>query len=123
MNLVDFKESEDEILALYDLLKPEDSTLNEAPTDNYYNSSQYRSHLYRFIKQLTSEQREILNIALIAGCWIYNDIEERKYEYIKDISLQNVKINNIELWCSKLKMNKQSAIYIKTFINAYLNIN
>lgn len=124
MDTVNFKESEDEIIALYNLLKPEDEIEeHEMILAEYYNSPQYKSPLYKFVKHLTDDQRKILNIALTAGCWIYHDIEERKHEYLKDLALQNVEVKNIEQWCSKLKMNKQAATYIKTFINVYLNIN
>lgn len=120
MTITDLRNCEDELVTLYNLLKPDDDY--DVYKITYYNSPQYRSKLYKFIKSLTPEQIDILNKAIIVGCWIYDDIIKVKYEYLQNPTLENIHVSDIEKWCSKIRSSSDSITYISLFITAYLDI-
>ena len=120
MTITDLRNCEDELVTLYNLLKPDDDY--DVYKITYYNSPQYRSKLYKFIKSLTPEQIDILNKAIIVGCWIYDDIIKVKYEYLQNPTLENIHVSDIEKWCSKIRSSSDSITYISLFITVYLDI-
>ncbi len=71
VNIEELENSIDNIVILYQLVKPEELTLSYSEL-KYYNSPSYRSPLYRFIKNLNDAEREILNVAIIIGYWLYS---------------------------------------------------
>lgn len=121
LNIEDFQENIDEIARVYELLLPEDNNIESQEELKYINSYQYRSKLYKFIKGLTNEQRDIINFALIIGEWLCTAPEVKKYEYLKDLNLQEVHVKDIEKWCSKIRVIKKTNYYLKTFAKVYLN--
>ena len=120
MTITDLRDCEDELITLYNLLKPDDDY--DVYKITYYNSHQYRSKLYKFIKSLTPEQIDILNKAIIIGCWMYDDIIKVKYEYLQNPTLENIHVSDIEKWCSKIRSSSDSITYISLFLAAYLGI-
>lgn len=100
MTIANLTDCKDELVTLHNLLKPDDNLYNcDVSAIIYYNSSQYKSKLYKFIKSLTSEQIDILNKAIIVGYWMYYDITNLKYEYIQNPTLENSHVYDIEKWC------------------------
>ena len=123
MTIDDLKYCEDELVTLYNLLKQDDNLYScDLSEIMYYNSPQYRSKLYKFIKSLTSKQIDILNKAVIIGYWMYDDITKLKYEYIQSPTLENLHVYDIEKWCSRIRSSPSSIIYINIFLTAYLGI-
>lgn len=123
MTIADLKDCEDELVTLYNLLKPDDNLYDcDISAIMYYNSHQYRSKLYKFIKSLTIEQIDTLNKAIIIGYWMYDDITKLKYEYIQNPTLENLHVYDIEKWCSTIRSSPSSIIYINIFLTAYLGI-
>lgn len=120
MTITDLRDCEDELVTLYNLLKPDDDY--DVYKIKYYNSPQYKSKLYKFIKSLTNEQIDILNKAIIIGCWMYDDIIKVKYEYLQNPTLENIHVSDIEKWCSKVRSSSDSITYISLFLTAYLGI-
>ncbi|MDM0993456.1 hypothetical protein QTI96_01600 [Clostridium perfringens] len=124
MTITDLKDCEDELITLYNLLKPNDYLYDCSESMiMYYNSPQYRSKLYKFIKSLTSEQIDLLNKAIIIGCWLYDDITKLKYQYVQNPTIQNLHVYDIEKWCSKIRSSPSSIKYINIFLTAYLDID
>ena len=78
VTIQDLENSLDEIVTLYTLIKPEELSFSYSEA-NYYNSSFYKSPLYKFIKNLSIKQREIINTSIIIGYWLYSSPEEIKY--------------------------------------------
>ena len=123
MTIADLKYCEDELVTLYNLLKSDDNLYNcDLSAIMYYNSPQYRSKLYKFIKSLTNEQIDILNKAVIIGYWMYDDITKLKYEYLQNPTIENLHVSDVEKWCSTLRSSPSSIIYINIFLTAYLGI-
>lgn len=120
LTMEDFKDNADEIAMLYELLKPKEIGYESEEEACYFNSPQYRSHLYRFVYSLTNEQRDILNIAVIIGYWFYED-KDCGYNWLSDINAQNVHVDNIEKWCSKLISKELCYKYVKIFLNDFLH--
>lgn len=121
LSIEDFQDNVDEIAILYELLLPEDNYIESQEELKYFNAHQYRSKLYKFVKELTNEQRDIVNFALIIGEWLCSATEVKKYEYLKDLNLQEVHVQDIEKWCSKIRIIKKTNDYLKTFVKVYLN--
>lgn len=71
IKIEDFEDMIDNLVRLYILVKPEELNLSYSEL-RYYNSPIYRSHLYRFIKNLNYTKRDILNTAIITGYWLYS---------------------------------------------------
>lgn len=120
LTIEDFQDNVDEIARLYELLLPEDDEIESEAELGYFNSPQYRSKLYKFVKGLTNEQRDIINIALVAGCWLYHAPEVKKHDYLKDLNLQEVHVKDIEKWCAKIRITKEASEYLRTFTKVYL---
>ena len=116
----DFNDSADEIVRLYELLKPNEYEIISEEESNYFNSWQYKSHLYKFAKTLTQEQIEILNLALVIGYWLHLAPEPSEHNYLKQLNLQEVHVKDIAKWCAKLRMSQSAAEYLKTFTEVYL---
>ena len=121
LTLEDFKDSVDEIAMLYKLLIDIEPNYESEEEALYFNSPQYRSHVYRFINSLTDEQRDILNFAIIIGYWLCEATTTESKDYIQDINLQETHVGNIEGWCSKIISTKDSPNYLKTFLNSFLH--
>lgn len=81
VTIQDLENSLDEIVTLYTLIKPEELSFSYSEA-NYYNSLFYKSQLYKFIKNLSVKQREIINTSIIIGYWLYYSPEAIKYCYL-----------------------------------------
>lgn len=120
MTINDLRDCEDELVTLYNLLKPDDDcNIYKIP---YYNSPQYRSKLYKFINSLTNEQIDILNKAIIIDFGIYNDILNLKHDYLQNPNLENLHVYDIEKWCSTIRSSPSSITYLSLFLTIYLDI-
>lgn len=119
----DFRDNVDEIAILYYLLTPEEVEFSNIEFGTYYNSIEYHSPLYRFVYELTDEQRDIINIAIIIGYWLYNAPMASSNDYLEDINKQFIHVDNVETWCSKLRSNGAIHLYLKTFLHDFLAEN
>ena len=115
VTIQDLENSLDEIVTLYTLIKPEELSFNYSEA-NYYNFPFYKSPLYKFIKNLSVKQREIINTSVIIGYWLYSSPESIKYSYLEDLI-------NVEKWCAKIICDFNVYKYLKIFLEEYFNIN
>lgn len=122
VTIQDLENSLDEIVTLYTLIKPEELSFSYSEA-NYYNSLFYKSPLYKFIKNLSVKQREIINTSIIIGYWLYSSPESIKYCYLEDLKPQCLDVINVEKWCAKIICDFNVYKYLKIFLEEYFNIN
>lgn len=122
VTIQDLENSLDEIVTLYTLIKPEELSFSYSEL-THYNSPCYKSPLYKFIKNLSVKQREIINTSIIIGYWLYSSPESIKYCYLEDLKPQCLDVINVEKWCAKIICDFNVYKYLKIFLEEYFNIN